>query len=151
MKPINLKNEETPVMQKTRELCQTILEQPGYQELKQSVVTFLADPAAREQYDKLCDMQDALHAKSHAGEEVTSEDMAGFEQLEEAFMGNPLARDFIRAQQQMQQIEKSIGDYVRKTFELGRLPEDDDFESAGGCGSGSCGSGGCGSGSCGSH
>lgn len=37
----------------------------------------------------------------------------------------------------MHKIEETVSSYVRKTFELGRLPNEDDFES-GSCGP-SCG------------
>ena len=39
--------EETPVMQKTRELCQTILEQPNMQSIRQRIDAFMADGAER--------------------------------------------------------------------------------------------------------
>jgi hypothetical protein len=49
----------------------------------------------------------------------------------------PVAENFIKAQQQMHKIEKTVSQYVRKTFELGRIPGEDDFP-RGGCGP-SCG------------
>jgi cell fate (sporulation/competence/biofilm development) regulator YlbF (YheA/YmcA/DUF963 family) len=94
---------------------------------------------ARVMYENLCDMQDALHSKHTGGESITPEEDAEFRELEEKFLSMPVAEAFIRTQRQMQSIEKTVAKYVRKTFELGRVPEASDL--AGGCG---CGSGGCG-------
>ncbi len=131
--------EDSPVIVKTRELCATILEQPGYARLKESIVAFLKDEEARKAYEALCDKQDELHGKQDQGLPITEEDDNAFEKLETAFMEMPVADGFIKAQQQMHQIEKTIAKYVRKTFELGRVPAADDL--AGGCGP-SCGCGG---------
>jgi hypothetical protein len=46
-------------------------------------------------------------------------------------MGNPVARGFLDAQQQMQSVKSSVTKYVSKTLELGRVPSEDDFESCG--------------------
>ena len=47
--------EETPVMQKTRELCQTILDQPTMQSIRQRIDAFMGN--ARE----FMDAQEELH------------------------------------------------------------------------------------------
>lgn len=146
MKLLNILPQETPVITKTKELCSTIVEQPGYQEMKKTILDFLANDEARGQYERLCELQEHLHHKSHQGVEITEAEMSEFEQLEQKFMANPLAQGFIRSQQAMQKIEQQVSQYVRKTFELGRVPEDSDFESSGG---GCCGGGG--GGGCGCH
>lgn len=145
MKILNIHTEETPVVTKTKELCQTIVDQQGYQDMKKTILDFLNNEEAREQYQELCDLQELLHHKSHEGTEVTEAEMKHFEELEQQFMANPLSQGFIRAQQAMQKIEQTIQQYVRKTFELGRVPDESDFESSGG---GCCGGGG---GGCGCH
>lgn len=138
---ILLQTEETPVVQKTKELCQTILDQPAYQEMRRQITAFLQDQASVQQYQRLCDQQDLLQAKQEQGEPLSDSDIEGFEREEQSFLSNPLASGFIDAQRQMQKIEKTVAQYLRKTFELGRLPAAEDMESGGGCG---CGSGGCG-------
>lgn len=158
MKLLNILPQETPVITKTKELCAAIVGQPGYQEMKRTILEFLGDDEARGQYERLCDLQEHLHHKSHQGVEITEAEMGEFEQLEQKFMANELAQGFIRAQQAMQKIEQQISQYVRKTFELGRVPDESDFESSGGgcCGGGSksesgggcCGGGGKSSGGC---
>lgn len=133
MKPIVIGQEETPVVRKTRELCQTILDQPAYQEMRRTIQEFLGDPLLRAHYQRLCDTQDQLHQKHEQGMVVTEEEIAAFEKDESDFLAQPLAQGFIQAQRSMHKIEETVGAYVRKTFELGRLPQADDFES-GRCG-----------------
>jgi cell fate (sporulation/competence/biofilm development) regulator YlbF (YheA/YmcA/DUF963 family) len=137
MKPIVIQQTETPLILKTRELCQTILDQPAYQEMKKTIQTFMGDADLSAHYQRLCDRQDALHHKHEHGEMITDEEVAEFELDETNFLANPLAHGFIDAQQQMHKIEQTVTAYVRKTFELGRLPEEQDF-AEGGCGP-SCG------------
>ena len=138
---ILLQTEETPVIQKTRELCRTILDQPGYQQMRRTIQDFLGNREAVAQYQLLCEKQELLGAKQEQGEPLTEEEIADFEKAEESFLHNPVAAGFVEAQRQMQDIEKTIAKFVRKTFELNRLPEASDIKSGGGCG---CGSGGCG-------
>ena len=66
-------------------------------------------------------------------------EVAVFEQERVTFLNNPVARGFLDAQEEMQQIQESIGRYVHKTFELGRVPAAEDFPSSH-CGP-SCGCG----------
>lgn len=142
MKPIQIlqSTEETPVIKKAKELCQTILDQPGYAQMKQAILAFLENEMAVRQYQDLCDHQDQLGAKQQQGVEPTDAEIAAFEQLEREFLQNPQAQGFISAQRQMHQIEQTVLRYVRKTFEIGRVPSDADFQSCG-CGSGGCGCG----------
>lgn len=137
MKTISLQQTDTPVIQKTKELCQTILDQPAYQEIKKTIQEFVSDPEMSTHYQRLCDKQDALHHKHEHGEMITDAEVAEFEQDETTFLANPLAQRFIDAQRHMHKMEQTVSAYLRKTFELGRLPVEADFES-GGCGP-SCG------------
>lgn len=132
---------DTPVIQKTRELCQTILDQPAYQQLRKSIDEFIGHADSVSQYRQLCEMQDALGSKQEQNIPLPDDEVAEFERLEQAFLANPLAQSFIAAQRQLQQIEQTVSGYVRKTFELGRVPAESDL-SGGGCCGGS--SGGCG-------
>jgi len=134
-----IQEQETPVVLKTKELCATILEQPGYAQIKESIVAFLGNNEARALYETLCDKQEELSSKQESGQPITDEEDAAFQALEDKFLANPVAENFIKAQKQMHKIEKTVSQYVRKTFELGRVPVSDDFQS-GSCGP-SCGCG----------
>jgi cell fate (sporulation/competence/biofilm development) regulator YlbF (YheA/YmcA/DUF963 family) len=139
LKPIQILQtaEETPIIKKAKELCQAMLDQPGYQEMKQAILDFIGNEAAVRQYQDLCDHQDQLGSKQQQGLDPTPAEIEAFEKLEAEFLQNPQAQGFIAAQRQMQKTEQTIVRYIRKTFEIGRVPSDEDFGSC--CGSGSCG------------
>lgn len=117
-----------------------MLAQDEVQSLRKKIETFLADEAARGQYDSLVAKGDLLHQKRHAGMELSDTEINDFEKHREALLKNTVARGFLDAQEEMQQIQQTISQYVSKTFELGRVPEASDLES-GCCGGGghSCG------------
>ena len=57
-------------------------------------------------------------------------------------MGNPVAREFMDAQQNLQSVQVAIGKYIGMTLELGRVPAEEDLAQEDGC----CNEGGCGCG-----
>jgi len=130
--------EESVVVQKTKELCQTILDQPEFQALRGRIDAFMADAATRGQYDSLMMKGQLLQEKQQAGLPLDGADISEFESLREGFLKNSVARGFLDAQEDLQKMQQSISSYVSKTFELGRVPEESDLESGGSCGSG-CG------------
>ena len=129
--------DETAVVQKTLELCQTILDQPEFQAIRQQIDTFMANEEAKTQYQLVMEKGDLLQHKQQMGLALTNDEIVEFEKHRDALVGNPVAQGFIQAQQQMHKMQESVGQYVAKTFELGRLPGPDDFQS-GSCGAG-CG------------
>ena len=129
--------EDTIVLQKTRELCQSIVDQPDYRQIRERLDAFMSDDAAKSQYQLVMEKGDALQQKQQFGMPMDNNEIAEFEKNREALLGNPVARDFLEAQQQMHKIQESVMQHVSKTFELGRVPTPEDFPSEG-CGSG-CG------------
>jgi cell fate (sporulation/competence/biofilm development) regulator YlbF (YheA/YmcA/DUF963 family) len=139
---MHTQTEETVVIQKTRELCQTILDQPEVQALRQKIETFLADDVARGQYDSLVAKGELLQQKRQNGLSLEDAEVNEFEKHREAFLKNSIARGFLDAQDEMQKIQQTVGQYVSKAFELGHVPEAADLESGccgGGGGEHSCG------------
>ncbi len=128
---------ENIVIEKTRELCQTILDQPEYQAIRSQVDAFLADEKAQEQYQSLSSKGEYLQHKQAQSLPLSGEEIAEYESHREAFFGNPVARDFVGAQQAIHKMQETVAQYVAKTYELGRVPNAEDFDS-GECGS-SCG------------
>jgi cell fate (sporulation/competence/biofilm development) regulator YlbF (YheA/YmcA/DUF963 family) len=128
--------EDSVILQKTRELCQAILDGPEFQTIRQQIDAFMSNPEAKTQYQSLSERGEYLQHKQQQGVALSQEEIADFEQQREAFVNNPVARGFLDAQNEMHKMQESVGQYVAKTFELGRLPESDDFE--GSCGHG-CG------------
>jgi cell fate (sporulation/competence/biofilm development) regulator YlbF (YheA/YmcA/DUF963 family) len=132
--------EETPITRKTRELCQTILDEPSVQAIRQRIDTFLSDEKARAQYDSLVSKGQALQQKQQSAQPLTGEEISDFEQHRDSLLQNPVARGFLDAQQELHQVQESIHKFVNKTFELGRLPSEEDL-SCGSCGNDGCGCG----------
>src|SRR5689334_19980220 len=125
--------EETPVMQKTRELCQTILDQPNMQSIRQRIDAFMNDDQTRSKYDGLVQKGQALQQKQQMAVALTGEEIADFEQHRDSLMQNPVARGFLDAQEELHQVQQSVHQYVNKTLELGRLPTEQEL-AGDGCG-----------------
>jgi len=129
--------EETPVIQKTKELCQAILDQPNMQSIRRRIDAFMGDEKTRAQYDGLMSKGQALQEKQQMSLPLSGEEIDGFERDREALLNNQVARGFLDAQEELHQVQESVQKYVAKTLELGRLPAEEDM-SEGSCGHG-CG------------
>lgn len=128
---------DSPITQKTLELCQTIVSQPDFQSLKAKLDSFMRDEVVKFQFQQINELNEILQMKQQSGMEIKETEIAQFEVLREDLMKNPVAQGYIEAQQEMQKLHEAIGRFVNKTFELGRLPEYEDVFD-GSCGSG-CG------------
>jgi cell fate (sporulation/competence/biofilm development) regulator YlbF (YheA/YmcA/DUF963 family) len=126
----------TPVLRKTKELCQLILDQPNMRSIRQRIDAFMGDGKTREQYDGLVNKGQALKQKQESSVPLSHEEIDDFEQHREALLQNPVARAFLEAQEELHEVQKTVHQYVNKTLELGRLPTDE--EAAGTCGQGGC-------------
>src|SRR5208282_3913592 len=125
----------TKIEEKTRELCQTIIEQPEMASIRRRIDTFLADAGARGQYETVMSKGNALPEKQHNGQTIDGVEIADFEKHRDELLTNPAARGFLDAQEELHQLQHSIQKQVAKTFELGRVPTEADLEE------GSCGHG----------
>ena len=130
--------EDTPITRKTRELCQTILDEPTLQALRERIDNFMADEQTRAHYDGLITKGQALQQKQQSSMPLTGEEISDFEQHRDTLLKNPVARGFIDAQQELHEVRESIQKYVGKTIELGRLPSEEEM-SEGCCGHDGCG------------
>ena len=119
---------ENAVIEKTRELCETILSQPEYQAIRQQVDAFLSDEKAQEQYQTLSTKGEYLQHKQAQNLPLSGEEIAEYESHRESFFSNPVARDFVGAQQAIHKMQETVAQYVAKTFELGRIPNTEDFD-----------------------
>ena len=128
---------DSPILEKTRELCQTILDHGDFQEVRRNIDAFMADEKARDEYEALMEKGESLNHKQQQGASLSADEIADFESHRERVLNNPVSRAFLDAQQEMHKVQESVSKYVSKTFELGRLPTDEDL-SGGGCGEG-CG------------
>jgi cell fate (sporulation/competence/biofilm development) regulator YlbF (YheA/YmcA/DUF963 family) len=137
--------EDSAVIVKTRELCAQIAGDPVFVRLQESVELFLNDDEARLQYQSVHQRGEELHHKQHAGIQLGAAEIREFEAAREALFENPVAREFIAAREELEQLQKLISKHVSLTLELGRVPTADELAEASGggcCGGG--GGGGCG-------
>ena len=128
---------ESPILKKTMELCQAVVEQPDFQVVRAKVDAFMADEPLKFQFQQVNELNELLQLRQNGGMEIKQEEIAHFENLRQELLSNPVALGFIEAQQEMQKVHEAIGRFVQKTFELGRSPEFEDVYD-GSCGSG-CG------------
>jgi cell fate (sporulation/competence/biofilm development) regulator YlbF (YheA/YmcA/DUF963 family) len=131
--------QESLITQKTKELCQAILDQPDLRTARQRIQTFIADEKARALYEGLMAKTQALQQKQQNATPLTDREIKDFEKERDAVLNNPVTRGFLDAQQEFHHVHESVNQYVAKTLELGRLPTDTDLDSSE-CGQG-CGCG----------
>ncbi|HTG44230.1 MAG TPA: YlbF family regulator [Verrucomicrobiae bacterium] len=126
---------ESPILAATKDLCRTIIEQPEFQSIRKQVDAFMADETAKSQYQVVVEKGEALQHKQQMGLPLSNDEISEFEQNRENLVNNPVAKGFLDAQQEMQKVQESVGQLVAKTFELGRIPSEEDLGSCGsGCG-----------------
>lgn len=129
-------SKDSLIVQKTQALCQTLVEQPGFADLKSKLDAFMSDEGLKFHYQQVNDLGGLLQAKQGEGLELKEEEIQQFETMREELLANPVARGFLEARDEVQKVHQLIGSYLEKTFELGRRPEHDDFHS--GCGDCGC-------------
>jgi cell fate (sporulation/competence/biofilm development) regulator YlbF (YheA/YmcA/DUF963 family) len=127
----------TKIEEKTRELCQTIVEQPEMISIRKRISTFLSDSKARTQYETVMNKGQALQEKQSQSQPLDGAEIADFEKYRDALLKNSVARGFLDAQEELHEIQHSIHKHIAKTLELGRIPTEADFDD-GSCGHG-CG------------
>jgi cell fate (sporulation/competence/biofilm development) regulator YlbF (YheA/YmcA/DUF963 family) len=124
------------IQQKTRDLCQAILEEPALRDIRLRIDQFMINDEAKAQYEKVASQGQALQQKQQQSLPLSGEEISAFEADREKLMSNPVAHGFLQAQEDLHHLQQSIQNYIGKTLELGRLPTEEDLQ--GSCGHG-CG------------
>jgi len=119
---------DNAVRQKTLELCETIVQQPQFQDIRRRVDSFMADSRALQLYESLTEKGRSLHEKQHQGLQLDAVEIAAFESDRQALFDHPVAKAFIDAQEEMHELQEGVHQFVNKTFELGRVPTETDLE-----------------------
>jgi cell fate (sporulation/competence/biofilm development) regulator YlbF (YheA/YmcA/DUF963 family) len=130
--------EESQITQKTKELCQAIVDEPNMRSIRQRIDAFMGDEKTRSAYDGLVAKGQALQQKQQMATPLSNEEIVDFEKTRDNLLTNPVARDFLDAQEELHNVQESIQQYISKTLELGRVPTEEEI-SGGGCGHGGCG------------
>lgn len=137
-------SDQSVIIEKTKDLCQSIVENEQYKSLMQSVETFLNDDEARLLYQTVHERSDELRNKQRSGVELGEAEIDAFKEVRGQMELNPIIMNFLAAQDELQEIQNTVGKFVGTSLELGRVPTQEDFAaSEGGCCGGS-GGGGCG-------
>ena len=137
---MNLLEDDSAVMGKTRDLCETIANDSDYRDLLQKVEKFLGDDEARLSYQSVHESGQALNQKQQSGLQLSDSEIAEFEGARTELLNNPIASDFMQAQQSLEALQSSVSRMVGMTLELGRVPTPEDIAQA--SGGGGCGGGG---------
>ena len=117
-----------PIKQGTDQLCESIVNQEGFKELYAKIDAFISDEKLKYEYSTLNERGALLQQKQQAGAEITEEEITAFEQLRNDFLENQVATDFLAAQEEVQQVQDRIHQVIAKTFEVGRVPAQEDFD-----------------------
>ena len=137
---MNLLEDDSAVMGKTRDLCETIANDSDYRDLLQKVEKFLGDDEARLSYQSVHESGQALNQKQQSGLQLSDSEIAEFEGARTELLNNPIASYFMQAQQSLEALQSSVSRMVGMTLELGRVPTPEDIAQA--SGGGCCGGGG---------
>ena len=129
--------EDSIIIQKTKELCQAILEQETYRSVREDIDLFLNNDAAQAQYRRVVEQGSQLQQKQEANLPMTGDEITAFETERESLLQNPVAKRFLEAQDALTKVQSSVNEYISKTLELGRVPTSEDLDQ-GSCGHG-CG------------
>lgn len=129
------------VDEKIRDLCQAILARPDFSDLRRRIDAFMADEKAKYEYQMLNDSGALLQQKQQYGVEITAEEVGRFEALRDSFMKNPVATEFLDAQQEVSRVQDNIMKHLQKTIELGRVPTVEDMNDGSCCSNQGCGCG----------
>ena len=84
--------DDSSVMEKTRDLCSSIVEHPDFGLLQEKVEEFLSDDAARLQFQSVQEQGEELHHKQHAGVELSESEVSDWEKA----CGELLENDRVR-------------------------------------------------------
>lgn len=126
-------------LDKARELCSFILESDEYRDSASKIETFFENSSAQNAYRSFTDLGESLHYKQSAGK-LTQEDIDGYEAAHASLRENAVTADFLDAEASLNSIASLVTKMVKKSLELGRVPEIDELSSGGCCGGG-CGCG----------
>lgn len=126
-----------------RDLCEAILADSDYQEEFAKVEAFLDDKQAVDAYREATALGQDLQQRQHQGETLPPEEINRFEEMRSALFENSLISDFLGAQSKLSDLQSTLSEWIGKTIELGRLPEEHEIGNGGCCGGGG-GGGGCG-------
>ena len=113
---------------KLMELCEVIAGQEDFKEMCSHIEGFMADEKAKFEYQMLNEMGGMLQQKQAMGAEISDEEAAKFDSLRDSFTTNQTAMSFMKTQERLQCMQDHILRFVQRTFEVGRVPTEEEME-----------------------
>jgi cell fate (sporulation/competence/biofilm development) regulator YlbF (YheA/YmcA/DUF963 family) len=113
---------QSSIQDKIRELCETIVSQPDFNEIRKRIAAFQTDKGVVEHVQRLNGKGAELQQKQQEGIELTKEEVEAFQTDRDLLLKNPIAIGYFQAQEEIHTVRKTVAQYVTKTFELGRMP-----------------------------
>jgi cell fate (sporulation/competence/biofilm development) regulator YlbF (YheA/YmcA/DUF963 family) len=123
--------------EKTRELCNFLLEDGGYAAAQGKINAFEEDKEAQELYRNWQRKGSELQHMHQEGREPGEEDIAEMERLKGLVMDHSIGSDFIEAEETLNSMFGTVMKMVQKTLQDGAVPSDEDLDEC--CGNGGCG------------
>ena len=111
----------SPILLKTQELCQIIMEQPEYLDIRRRLAAFQGDARVQAQFVQLNEKREQLEKKQQEEGAISPAEIAEFERLRDGFVSHPVASAFLQAQEDLHEIRRMVNAYMTHTFETGRL------------------------------
>ena len=122
-----MENAQALIEEKTRELCAAIVAYPGFAEMFRKMDAFMNDELAKFEFQMVNDRAQLLQQKQSSGLAISPEELADFEALRDSVLSKPVATEFLAAQDELQVLQQLFYPMLSKTFEVGRVPEPEDF------------------------
>src|SRR6266705_3251926 len=107
---------ETELTQKTKDLCQAIVELPSFATVKERVDAFMSDELLKFQFQMVSDKGNLLQLKQNSAAPINEAEIVEFQKMRDDLLANPVAKNFIEAQNEMARIQESVNRYLSKTF-----------------------------------
>ena len=122
---------------KTRELCQFLLDDPDFGAAQRSIEAFEKDEEAQSLYEDWQRKAGELHQARHEGRELEESEIEELNGLLQQLSDHPVGSDFLEAEESINQIFKTVVKMVQKTLQNGRIPSAEEMSEC--CNSGGCG------------
>ena len=128
--------ENDVIQSKIIELCQTILDQPEFADFHDAISSFSKDEEAQDLLTELSDLSMELRQMQSMGNQIPEAKITAYDLLREKAHAHPICKPFMDTQAVVHNVQQTALQHIAKTYELGHMPQPEDFSC--GCGTG-CG------------
>ncbi|HQC42433.1 MAG TPA: YlbF family regulator [Verrucomicrobiota bacterium] len=116
-------SENSPAFLHLKGLCDTLAQDPEFQEMRHNLSEFKKDKIASKQLEALTAMGNMIRAKQSRKEELVPREVEEFEEIRTDFLSNPVAAAFVESQEHLVTAKRFISHFISKTIEQGTTPK----------------------------